>query len=134
VGVWLLLVSRRPADPPPGAREPESPTAQIPERAPATPERRRATPPPPATPAVSPAAPTTGSLRVESQPTGARIFLDGEAIGHTPLVLTDVAPGEHQIGLDLDATRYRRWSSSVIVTAGHEEKLLAVMTPSTSRR
>jgi PEGA domain len=82
----------------------------------------------------SSSAPVTGSLRVESQPTGARISLDGETMGETPLFVTDITPGEHQIALDLGAGGYRRWSSSVVVTAGREEKLLAVMTPGTTPR
>jgi len=90
---------------------------------------RRAAPQP-----QSSSAPATGSLRVESQPTGARISLDGESMGDTPLVVTDITPGEHQIALDLGAGGYRRWSSSVVVTAGREEKLLAVMTAGTTPR
>jgi hypothetical protein len=77
----------------------------------------------------SAAVPTTGSMSVGSRPMGARISLDGQVIGETPMVLTDLTPGEHQIGLDLDAKGYQPWSSPVVVTAGHEEKLLAVMTP-----
>ena len=71
---------------------------------------------------------------MESQPTGARVFFDGQAIGDTPLVVGDITPGEHQIGLSLEARRYKVWSGSVVVAAGGEEKLLAVMTPSTARR
>ena len=71
---------------------------------------------------------------MESQPTGARVSFDGEPIGDTPMILTEVTPGEHQVGLDLDSRGYKRWSSSVVVSAGREEKLLAVMTPVSARR
>ena len=143
VGVWLVLTSRRAVDEPSGATGPlEAPTAQGQNHTSATPEKRQTTPSDPASvaatrvgqPSDSPAAPTTGSLRVESQPTGARVSFDGRAIGDTPLVVTDITPGEHQIGLDLNVRGYKRWSSSVVVAAGREEKLLAVMTPSTARR
>jgi hypothetical protein len=60
---------------------------------------------------------------------GARVSFDGRVVGETPMVVTNVTPGEHQIGLDLDAKGYQSWSSSVVVPAGHEERLLAVMTP-----
>ena len=72
-------------------------------------------------------------MSVGSRPMGARVSVDGRVVGETPMVLTDLTPGEHQIGLDLDAKRYQPWSSSVVVTAGHEEKLLAVMTPKERR-
>ena len=83
----------------------------------------------PATNVPSKTVPTTGSLRVTSRPVGARVSIDDRVIGETPMVVTNVTPGEHQIGLDLDATGYLPWSSSIVVTAGQEEKLLAVMTP-----
>jgi len=134
VVAWLALAIHRAAD------EPSRPSLEshAQDQTPAPPGRRpaprapirRAEPPP----GKSPATPTTGSLRVESQPTGARIVFDGEPVGETPLVVTDVTPGEHQVALDLAASGYKGWSSSVIVTAGREEKLLAVMTPIPPRR
>jgi hypothetical protein len=77
--------------------------------------------------------PTTGSLRLESQPTGARVSFDGQVIGETPMTVADIAPGEHQVRLNLDKHGYSVWSGSVTVAAGSEEKLLAVLTPATSR-
>jgi hypothetical protein len=82
----------------------------------------------------SAAVPTTGSLRVTSRPVGARVSFDDRVVGETPMVVTNVTPGEHQIGLDLDAKGYQPWSASIVVTAGQEEKLLAVMTPTERRR
>ena len=142
VGVWLLVSGRRTIDQPSGSAGPFEPPRAQDNRVSATRERRQPAPREPATVALpsaeprpeSPAAATTGSLRVESQPTGARVSFDGETIGETPLIVTDVAPGEHQIGLDLDAQGYKHWSSSVVVAAGQEEKLLAVMTPGAGRR
>jgi hypothetical protein len=65
---------------------------------------------------------------------GARVSFDDRVVGETPMVVTNVTPGEHQIGLDLDAKGYQPWSASIVVTAGQEEKLLAVMTPTERRR
>ena len=131
---WLALAAYRAADEPPRASldsHPQDPIPAPPEKRPAPRVAvRRAEP----QPDKSPAAPTTGSLRVESQPTGARIVFDGEPMGETPLVITDVTPGEHQVALDLGASGYRRWSSPIVVTAGREEKLLAIMTPAATRR
>ena len=131
VGVWFLVAGHRAVDEPPRSTAPlEPPPAQGSNRAPATIERRQPAPSQP----PSPVAPTTGSLRIESQPTGARVSFDGQLVGETPLVLPDVAPGQHQVSLDLDAKRYTVWSGSVVVAAGDQEKLLAVMTPRTAGR
>jgi hypothetical protein len=76
----------------------------------------------------------SGSLLVTSRPLGARVSLDGTVVGETPLSVSDVAPGEHRLEVSLDGNAYQPWSSSVVVTAGHEEKLLAVMTPIPRKR
>jgi len=132
--VWLVLLIARPstssapAQPPAPEQDPPAATQRE-----ATPARSRVAPASRVVrPTDSPSA--TGSLRVESQPTGARVSFDGEPIGDTPIVLTEVTPGEHQIGLDLESRGYKRWSSPVVVSAGREEKLLAVMTPVSARR
>jgi len=134
--VWLVLLIARPstssapAQPPAPEQDPPAATQRE-----ATPARSRVAPASRVVrPTDSPSAAMTGSLRVESQPTGARVSFDGEPIGDTPIVLTEVTPGEHQIGLDLESRGYKRWSSSVVVSAGREEKLLAVMTPVSARR
>jgi hypothetical protein len=43
------------------------------------------------------ARPTTGRLSVRTNPTGARVTVDGVARGTAPLTLDDVAPGEHTV-------------------------------------
>jgi hypothetical protein len=132
---WLFFSGRHTADERTGATRPlEPPVEQGAPHVSATPEKKQPHAP---SRSESPVLPTTGSLRVQSQPTGARISVDGETIGITPLVISDVTPGEHQIMLNLDGTtyktRYKMWSSSVIVAAGREEKLLAVLTPASAR-
>src|SRR5258705_7705349 len=129
VGAWSYI-SGRPAtqQPSPANEAVQTPASASPTRAPAAPHpvRRGAAE---ASSSAADAAPTTGSLRVTSRPVGARVSFDDRVVGETPMVVTNVTPGEHQIGLDLDAKGYQPWSSSIVVTAGHEEKLLAVMTP-----
>ena len=61
----------------------------------------------PAGPATT-APPTVGELRVSSTPTGARVLVDGKERGLTPLTLTDVRPGIHEITLASSAGTVRR--------------------------
>ena len=76
----------------------------------------------------------TGSLSLASRPAGARVSIDGRIIGETPIRVTDVTPGEHHIEVTLEPDAYEPWSIQVIVTAGHEEKVLAVLTPTERMR
>jgi len=43
---------------------------------------------------------TTGVLEVRSEPSKARVTIDGRERGSTPLTLRDVAPGDHQVVLE----------------------------------
>ena len=56
----------------------------------------------------------TGGLRVSSTPAGAEVLVDGKARGVTPLRLTDLSPGRHEVTLTSDAGTVRR---SVTVAA-----------------
>ncbi len=53
-----------------------------------------------------------GSLRVESNPPGASVIIDGQSTGRkTPLIIKGVRRGkEHSVKLELDG--YQSWSSS----------------------
>jgi len=129
-GAWFFLSGRPAIQQPSPVNEAATPASASQTRAPAV-LSRGAAETPSSTADASPesaAVPATGSMRVGSRPMGARVSFDGRIVGETPIVLTELTPGEHQIGLDLDAKGYQPWSSSVVVTAGHEEKLLAVMT------
>jgi hypothetical protein len=44
--------------------------------------------------------PTTGGLDVRSDPPRARVLVNGQARGSTPLVLSDLPPGDHEVVLD----------------------------------
>jgi len=78
----------------------------------------------PAAAAVNrPAAPSTAPLTVESRPPGATVFLDGQQVGTTPLVLPDVAAGEHALHLDHDG--YRRWASTIRIVTTDKNRVTA---------
>jgi hypothetical protein len=76
----------------------------------------------PAPVAPRPAA-TAGSLYLESRPSGARVFLDGTAVGATPLLLSDLAPGAHAIRLEYPGRR--PWATSVTIAAGQRQRVAA---------
>jgi len=48
------------------------------------------------------AAATTGVLQISTDPSGARVIVDGQARGITPLILSDLASGEHAVTLEND--------------------------------
>jgi len=71
---------------------------------------------------ASPTSPVrAGSLQVESRPSGAEVFLDGRAIGSTPLLLSNVDEGVHRVRIELAG--YRDWSTAVNVGAGVRERV-----------
>jgi hypothetical protein len=55
-------------------------------------------------------------LEVVSRPAGAQIILDGRSIGKTPMTIPDVAPGDHNIRLELDG--FKGWTTTVGVKGG----------------
>jgi hypothetical protein len=70
-----------------------------------------------------PPAPSAAPLTVESRPAGAAVFLDGRLVGSTPLVVPDVAAGEHALHLDRDG--YRRWSSAIRIVTTERNRVTA---------
>jgi hypothetical protein len=112
IGVLVILSSRRtgvePSAPAPAAA-PGAPTASRPPAsgpaAPAAAPRstRRAAPAPasPAEPEPAPeeAAPELGTLRIETDVTGAQVFIDRQFIGTAPLTAENVKPGTHQVNV-----------------------------------
>jgi len=73
--------------------------------------------------APAPTAPerTSGSLIVDSRPIGARVFVDGKLVGTTPLLLEDVAAGDHGVRLELDG--FNAWTTSTKVTGGERTRV-----------
>jgi hypothetical protein len=68
-----------------------------------------------------------GSLRLDSQPRGARVFLNGREMGTTPLDLTNLAVGSRAVRLELDG--YQLWSSSVQVSTSRRSSVTATLSP-----
>jgi formylglycine-generating enzyme required for sulfatase activity len=66
--------------------------------------------------------PLPGLLSVESVPAGARVFIDGEAVGETPLLDLAVAAGEHT--LQLQAERYLPLEQALLVTGRNIQQQL----------
>ena len=64
-----------------------------------------------------------GSLQVLSRPSGAQVILDGREIGRTPLVVSEVRAGRHDIRLALPG--HRRWATTVDVTPGARTRVAA---------
>ena len=60
----------------------------------------------------------TGMLKVEMKPEGAEVLLDGELVGHSPLLLTDVQVGEHD--LLVRKTNCNPYSRRIEVEAGKQ--------------
>ncbi len=65
----------------------------------------------------------TGSMTVTSTPSGAKVFLDGELRGETPLGLSDLPAGGHQLVVTKD--RYSDYVETVAVSKG-EKKMISV--------
>ena len=70
----------------------------------------------------APAA-TTGALVIESRPSGATVFLDGQRIGTTPMSLPDSSPGTHRIRLEMAG--FSPWVTTAVVQAGARTRVAA---------
>ncbi len=68
-----------------------------------------------AVPATAPDR-VTGSLMVDSRPSGARVFVDNRLVGTTPMLIDAVDAGEHAVRLELEG--FNPWSTSVRVAGG----------------
>jgi len=66
--------------------------------------------------------PETGSLRVESQPPGAKVLVDGTDRGAAPLTVGELVPGDHEVVLQTPAGSVRH---VVSVQAGGTASLVA---------
>jgi hypothetical protein len=56
--------------------------------------------------------PVRGAVLIDSEPTGAKVIMDGKVQGVTPLVITDLKPGEYSAQLDYinRAARTVKWT------------------------
>lgn len=70
-------------------------------------------------------ATTTGALQVHSVPSGARVLLEGQDHGTTPLVMEGLVVGEH--ALRLEARGYTVHHETVIIRPGETVSLRIVL-------
>jgi len=89
----------------------------------ATGRSRATTPGRPAPPA---AATTTGTLNIDSRPSGAAVTINGQPRGNTPLTIDDLSPGEYQILMAMPG--YRTFTTTVRVVAGERVRAAASLT------
>ena len=62
-------------------------------------------------------------MMVDSRPVGAQVFVDGQSVGYTPLVVGELSPGTHSIRMQLPG--YRPWVSAVTLPPGARERVAA---------
>ena len=124
VAVFFSLPDRAPASPTPSiAANRPAPTAASTTPA-ATPSPRPKAAPAPkadaaaasAAPETSAAAPTTGTLRIDSDVPDTSVFIDRNYLGTAPVTATDLTPGTHH--LNMSATGYDGISEDISVEAG----------------
>ncbi len=63
----------------------------------------------------------TGGLEIRSDPAGAKVTVDGQARGSTPLTIRDLAPGDHRIVLESGG---RKVTQAVRIDAGITAQLV----------
>jgi len=73
--------------------------------------------------ASSPTARFRGTLAIDSVVPGARVFINGQPVGVTPVVLKDVPAGSRAVRVE--ATGYGTWSASLQVTANRQTRVMA---------
>jgi hypothetical protein len=61
-----------------------------------------------------------GSVSLLSRPSGARVLMNGRPVGHTPITIPGVLPGEHYFSMHLAG--YRTWFGVLSAPAGGVEK------------
>lgn len=69
--------------------------------------------------------PRTGSISVTSSPSHARVFLDGEYRGRTPLTIRNVRVGEYQIKVSKEG--YHDWSQAIRVRSNVTKRVFATL-------
>jgi hypothetical protein len=69
-------------------------------------------------------APVTGQMAIQSDPSGAKVLVDGVVRGVAPLTITDLAPGDHQVELQSEGASARH---TVTVQAGGTASLVVPM-------
>jgi hypothetical protein len=70
-----------------------------------------------------------GSLRVVCDAAGADVLLDGQLRGHAPLLIADLAPGDHLLVIRGGGPEGRVWRKTVHVVVGEIARVDATLTP-----
>ncbi|KAF1075076.1 PEGA domain-containing protein [Methanogenium sp. MK-MG] len=73
-------------------------------------------------------APYDGSINIQSTPSNAEVYIDGELKGYTPLIIRELGPSNYHINLKLAG--YQDWDVSVDVSENEQEKISANLYPS----
>ena len=71
--------------------------------------------------------PSTGSITIQSTPSGANVYLDNEYKGFSPLTLSDVTAGSHVVTLKM--TGYTDASYTIQVASGQSTQVLGTLAP-----
>jgi TonB family protein len=71
--------------------------------------------------------PTTGTLRIESEPSRASVTVDGQAVGVTPVLGLPLKPGGH--GLRVESPGFRPWVRNVNASLGETIQVTARLEP-----
>jgi hypothetical protein len=114
------------------------PVASAASAPPSVPETSRPDPPPvdPPAPAVKPAPPPaaeasadtavarTGRITVRTTPTGARVTIDGRAVGQTPLTIPNLGRGAHNVRVTRDG--YSSVERRVVITPNQPTSTLTL--------
>jgi hypothetical protein len=69
--------------------------------------------------------PSTGSLEIKSEPTGARVIIDGQPRGTTPAMIRDLPAGDHSVVLEAGG---RKVTQAVKIDPGSTAQLVVPMT------
>src|SRR5262249_7334045 len=64
-----------------------------------------------------------GALAIESEPTGATVFVNQRRAGETPVLLTALRAGSYVIRIEHEG--YQRWTTAVDVSADHQRRVNA---------
>ena len=101
---------------------PVAPAQNVPEPVVDTPVLAREpeveTPRPAPKPRPAPAAVKTATVRFDSRPAGATIYLDEVRLGVTPLTINTVTPGTHQVRMEM--LGHVTWRNTVTVKEGEQ--------------
>jgi hypothetical protein len=79
-----------------------------------------------AAPSTATAGAKTGTLLIESRPSGAMALVNGRSVGATPVTIEDLAPGSYTVQLQLAG--FRPLTTTVRVVAGARARAAASLT------